>query len=82
MTLITVVCIVVYLMGCVLSLILIDKFNRNINENERTQAGEGLVWSLLSWIFVFMIVLVATVIQITESQIFKKLKAYFEGKLR
>lgn len=83
MTLITLAYIVIYLIGCVFSFMLINKFNQDINdESEKTQIGEAFLWSLLSWIFLLMVVVVLAFIQMIESRTFKEIKAYFEGKLR
>ena len=83
MTLITLAYIMIYVIGCVLSFMLIGIFNQDIDdENEKTQVGEAFIWSLLSWIFLLMVVMVLTVIQIIESRTVKKLKSYFEEKLR
>ena len=83
MTPITLICILIYLMGCVFSFMLLNSFNQYIdNENEKTQIGEILIWSLLSWVFLLIIVIISTITQIVESRIFKKLKSYFERKLK
>jgi len=83
MTLITLAYIMIYLIGCVLSFILIGKFNQDIDdESEKTQIGEAFIWSLLSWIFLLMVVMVLAVIRIVESRTVKEIKAYFEGKFK
>lgn len=82
MTLITLAYIMIYLIGCVLSFTLIYKFNQDIDdESEKTQIGEVFIWSLLSWIFLFIVVMILAFIQIIESRTFKEIKAYFERKL-
>ena len=81
MILTTITYIIIYLIGCILSFTLISKSNQDSNEDKTIPTEGVLIWSLLSWIFVLMAVIALGLIQMTESQAFKELKAYFEENL-
>ena len=83
MTLIIITYAIVYLVGFILAFILIGKCNRyGNNKDEIIQIEEALAWSLLSWVFILMIVLALGLVQVTESRIFKAFKSYFERGLK
>jgi len=78
MTLIVTTYATVYLVGFLLAFVLIGKCNRYGSKNEIVRIEEAFAWAFLSWIFIFMLILALGLAQITESQIFKAFKAYFE----
>ena len=79
MTLIITTYAIIYLVGFLLAFVLIGKCNHyGHSKDEIIQIEEAFAWAFLSWIFIFMLILALGLAQITESQIFKAFKAYFE----
>lgn len=74
--------IIIYIIGYITALILIGVSNRNRGTIYTVSVEEAFVWSLLSWILVFLIILIIVVRHLTQLQTFKTFKDYFEGRSR